>query len=299
MADRILLFLKGIAMGAADLVPGVSGGTIAFITGIYEELIGTIKSFNGKALKILYKQGIPSFWKHINGNFLVVLLLGIGTSIVSLAKLISYLLHHHEKWVFAFFFGLVLASFLYLLKQIKNFNPIVIFAIVVATVLSFWITTLEPGAGYDSNTYIFFSGALAICAMILPGISGSFILLLLGSYETVLESIKSFDVTKIGFFATGCIIGLLSFSHVLNYLFKHHKNEVMSVLTGFLFGALNKLWPWKEVVSIRVNSSGEEVPLIQNNVLPQDTTEIGLVLLLAAVGFMLIFGMEGLGKKAS
>lgn len=293
---NVLLFFKGMAMGAADLVPGVSGGTIAFITGIYEELIATIKSFNLKAIKILFKNGIRAFWSHINGTFLLFLLLGIATSIISLAKLISYLLTHHEKWVFAFFFGLVLASFFYLLKQVKKWNVLTVVSLVVATVFSFWITLLEPGSGADNLTYIFISGAIAICAMILPGISGSFILLLLGSYELVLNAVKSFDLTKIAVFAVGCVVGLLSFSHVLNYLFKHYKNVIMAVLTGFLLGALNKLWPWKEVVSTRLNSKGQEVPLMQNNILPDQISEVWPAVGLALIGFVLILMMEKMDK---
>lgn len=298
MTARLFLFLKGMAMGAADLVPGVSGGTIAFITGIYEELITTIRSFNLKALKVLFKEGPVPFWKHINATFLLVLLLGIGTSVVALAKLISYLLIYHEKWVFAFFFGLVLASFFYLLKQIKKFNFLNIIAMILATAVSFWITMLEPGQGSDTYSYIFISGLIAICAMILPGISGSFILLLLGSYEVVLGAIKDFNLIKITIFALGCIVGLLSFSHLLNYLFKHYKSLIMAVLTGFLLGALNKLWPWKEVVSTRVNSSGEEVPLVQNNILPENSSDILPVIALAFAGFIIIFALERLGKKA-
>lgn len=298
MLARLFLFFKGMAMGAADLVPGVSGGTIAFITGIYEELISTIRSFNLKALKVLFKEGPVAFWKHVNASFLLVLLLGIATSVITLAKLISYLLENHEMWVFAFFFGLVLASFFYLLKQINKFNLLNILALIAATALSFWITLLEPGQGSDTYSYIFISGLIAICAMILPGISGSFILLLMGSYEVVLGAIKDFNLTKIAVFAVGCIIGLLSFSHLLNFLFKHYKDLIMAILTGFLLGALNKLWPWKEVISTRVNSKGDEVPLVQNNILPENSSDILPVLGLAFVGFIIIFALERVGKKA-
>ena len=204
-------------MGAADVVPGVSGGTIAFISGIYEELLETINSVNLGALKTLKNEGVKAAWKSINGNFIVTLFLGIGISIASLAKFISYVLEAHPILIWSFFFGLVLASILYVGKQVKSWNAVSIVSLIIGTGLAFWITILPPLSSSNELWFIFVSGMIAICAMILPGISGSFILLLMGSYKTVLEALKDKDLLTIGVFMAGAVIGLLSFSRVLKY----------------------------------------------------------------------------------
>lgn len=300
LKDYIFIVLKGIAMGAADVVPGVSGGTIAFISGIYEELLETITSFNLQALKVLTKEGIKAFWKHINGSFIATLLLGIIISIISLAKLITYLLHAHPVLLWSFFFGLIVASVFLVGKKVVEWQLSRVLAVIVGTVIAFTITILNPMENPDTLWFVFISGAIAICAMILPGISGSFILLLLGSYELILSSIKDFKITTILTFGVGCVVGLLSFSKFLNWLFKKYHDVTVAALTGFLIGSLNKVWPWKEVLSTRENSKGEIVPFIEANVLPNQFHEepqiIG-VIILALVGFGLIFGLEKLAKK--
>ena len=295
----LLLLLKGMAMGAADVVPGVSGGTIAFISGIYEELLDTINSVNLGALKTLKKEGVKAAWMSINGNFIVTLFLGIGISIASLAKLISYLLEAHPILIWSFFFGLVLASILYVGKQVKSWNAGAIISLIIGAGLAFWITILPPLSNSDELWFIFVSGMIAICAMILPGISGSFILLLMGSYQTVLGAVKDKDLLTIGVFMAGAVIGLLSFSRVLKWMFAKYHDFTIAILTGFLIGSLNKLWPWKETISTRVNSHGERVPFIQENILPADCVDppIIIALLFCVSGIAVILGMELVAKK--
>ncbi|MDG2226834.1 MAG: DUF368 domain-containing protein [Flavobacteriales bacterium] len=295
----LLLLLKGMAMGAADVVPGVSGGTIAFISGIYEELLDTINSVNLGALKTLKKEGVKAAWMSINGNFIVTLFLGIVISIASLAKLISYLLEAHPILIWSFFFGLVLASILYVGKQVKSWNAGAIISIIIGAGLAFWITILPPLSNSDELWFIFVSGMIAICAMILPGISGSFILLLMGSYQTVLGAVKDKDLLTIGVFMAGAVIGLLSFSRVLKWMFAKYHDFTIAILTGFLIGSLNKLWPWKETISTRVNSHGERVPFIQENILPADCVDppIIIALLFCVSGIAVILGMELVAKK--
>ncbi|MDT8412640.1 MAG: DUF368 domain-containing protein [Vicingaceae bacterium] len=300
LKDYIFIVLKGIAMGAADVVPGVSGGTIAFISGIYEELLETISSFNLQALKVLTNQGIKPFWKHINGSFIATLFLGIAVSIISLAKLITYLLQAHPVLLWGFFFGLIVASVFLVGKKVAEWKLSRVLAIIVGTVIAYFITILNPMENPDTLWFVFISGAIAICAMILPGISGSFILLLLGSYELILSSIKDFKITTILTFGVGCVVGLLSFSKFLNWLFKKYHDITIAILTGFLVGSLNKIWPWKEALSSRENSKGEIVPFIETNVLPSqfhEEPQIMGVIILALIGFGLIFGLEKLAKK--
>jgi putative membrane protein len=295
---------RGLAMGAADVVPGVSGGTIAFITGIYEELIDTISGVNLSLLKTLKNDGLKSFWKQLNGNFLVALFLGIGISIVSLAKVISYLLETHPILVWSFFFGLVLASIHLVGKQVKKWNVSTAIAFILGTGIAFWITILPPMQQADANWYIFISGVIAICAMILPGISGSFILLLLGSYQTILNAVKEFDIPKIVIFASGAVVGLMSFSHLLKWMFKKFENLTIALLAGFLLGSLNKLWPWKETLLTFTNSHGKVIPLEQKNISPTHfesltghNSQLFFAILLCLVGIALILALEKFGNK--
>lgn len=295
---------RGLAMGAADVVPGVSGGTIAFITGIYEELIGTISNVNLSLFKTLKSDGVKAFWTQLNGNFIVALFAGIIVSIASLANLISYLLENFPILVWSFFFGLVLASIQLMAKQVKKWNVSTILGFIIGTAIAYWITILPPIQQADASWYIFLSGAIAICAMILPGISGSFILLLLGSYQTVLTAVKEIDLMKIAIFGVGCIVGLLSFSRLLKWMFKSYEFVTIAVLSGFLLGSLNKLWPWKEVISTRLNSHNEVVPFIEHNVSPFSfesitnlPNHIGLSIGFCILGFLIIFVLEKFGNK--
>ena len=247
----LVISLKGMAMGAADVVPGVSGGTIAFISGIYEELLTSISAVNFKTLKLLKTDGIKAAWKAINGNFLIALVIGIFISILSLAKLISWLLDNHPILVWSFFFGLVLASILYIGKQITKWNSLVVVGLLAGAGIAYYITTLQPLISENSSPlFLFLAGAIAICAMILPGISGAFILLLMGAYKTVIDSVNDKDFKVIGILALGAIVGLLTFSKILKWLFNNYKNYTLAVLTGFILGSLNKIWPWKKTISV-------------------------------------------------
>lgn len=299
MKKRILLFLKGMAMGASDVVPGVSGGTIAFITGIYERLIHAIKSININNLKLFFTGKFKEFWKNIDGGFLLCVLAGIAVSFLSLAKLITYLIAEYPTFVWAFFFGLILASTIFVGRKVKwNWKSVLAF-LIFATV-SFMITSPEnaPLAQNDSYWYIFVCGAIAICAMILPGISGSFILVLLGEYMFMLESLTNLDIVVIMIFAAGAIIGILSFSHVLDWLFKHFEAMTLASLTGFMFGSLNKIWPWKETLKTFVNRKGETEPLVQKNILPnQFDSQLAYTILLIVLGLAIIFVIEYIAKK--
>ncbi|HEY9170341.1 MAG TPA: DUF368 domain-containing protein [Lutibacter sp.] len=298
--DYFIILLKGVAMGAADVVPGVSGGTIAFISGIYEELLSSISGINIANLKLLKKEGFKAAWKAINGNFLLALLSGIFISIVSLAKLISWLLENKPIMVWSFFFGLVLASILFVGKQIEKWNASIIILFIIGAFTAYFITTLHPAISESSSLlFYFFAGALAICAMILPGISGSFILVLLGAYKPVLDAIHSRNFQLLAIVAIGAVIGLLSFSKVLRWLFDHHKNFTLAVLTGFILGSLNKIWPWKETLTTRVNSHGIEVPFNEQSVSPfsyQGDPQLMMAIILATAGIAVILLLEKLAN---
>ncbi|MCG2431274.1 DUF368 domain-containing protein [Aequorivita xiaoshiensis] len=310
----LLITAKGLAMGAADVVPGVSGGTIAFISGIYEELITTIHNLDLGFFKIWKKEGFSKAWKHYNLSFLLALFSGVLISILSLAKLITWLLEFYPIAVWSFFFGLVIASILYVGKQISKWRLVVIFALLIATVLSYLVTIAEPIGSPDSIWFLFLAGFIAIIAMILPGISGAFILLLMGAYTTVIgiitqltEGISTLDTSlilnslgKILIFGLGAIVGLKIFSKVLNWLFNHHKNLILAVLTGFMIGALNKIWPWKEVLQYRLNHAGEEVPFLERSILPQNfdgNPQVILAIVFAIIGFLTIFLLERVAVK--
>ena len=312
--QSFLVTIKGLAMGAADVVPGVSGGTIAFISGIYEELISTIHGLDFGVFKLLKKEGLKKAWQHYNLGFLAALFLGIAISILSLAKIITMLLGQCPILVWSFFFGLVIASIIYIAKQITNYNPKVFIALVLAGALSYAITLAEPIADTESIWFLFIAGFIAIIAMILPGISGAFILLLIGGYTVVIgainqliDSLSTLNLSslgnallKIGVFAVGAIAALKVYSGVLNWMFNNHKNTTLAVLTGFMIGALNKIWPWKEVLQYRKNSHGEEIPFIEKSILPdmyQGDPKVFTGVLFMLAGFMIIFLLEFIANK--
>lgn len=256
-------------MGAADVVPGVSGGTIAFITGIYQTLLDSIKSFDKEALKLLFQFKLTELWSHINGTFLLVLLSGIGTSIISLSKLILYLLKNQPILIWSFFFGLIIASTVLVFREVKNKNQIMVWVAAIAGALfAFLITRATPAETPEAYWFIFLSGAIAICAMILPGISGSFILVLLVKYEFILQSLQAFNIPVIVVFASGCVVGLLSFAHLLSYLLKQYHDLTVSLLAGFMVGSLYKVWPWKQALETYVDRHGEVKPLVEQNLMP-------------------------------
>ena len=300
-----------MAMGAADVVPGVSGGTIAFITGIYEELIDSIKSFNLTALKNLFSNGIPSFWKSVNGSFLLALVTGIIISVISFARLIGHQLETNPILVWSFFFGLIVASAIFVSKSVSKWDIATIISLIAGVAIAYVITEITPAEPNEAYWFVFVSGALAICAMILPGISGSFILVLLGMYKFVLSALNDLNIMVISVFGVGAVVGLLSFSNVLSWLLKKYHNLTIALLAGFMVGSLNKVWPWKRVMEWSVNRHGDKIPLVQENVLPSTFTELPVqetinanpdaqllwAVLLAISGFLLIFLFEVFTKK--
>ncbi|MFK7900268.1 MAG: DUF368 domain-containing protein [Cyclobacteriaceae bacterium] len=295
------VFLKGLAMGAADVVPGVSGGTVAFITGIYERLLNALKSFNLSLLKLIFKGKIKEAWRHIDGIFLLSLFIGILLSVVSLAKVIGWCLHDYPQLLWSFFFGLIIASIIYIIRQIDHWNVSQGVTLVIGIGIALLITSLSPSEIEANYLTIFIAGAIAICAMILPGISGSFILLLMGMYSNVLTAVNERNLVFVGVFMLGCIVGLLSFSHVLSWTLKKYRNQTLALLTGFMIGALNKVWPWQNTTQFRVNSHGENIPFITENVLPSHYSEhqplfYGCLLLLL-VGFILVLVLEKTGSQ--
>lgn len=316
--------LRGIAMGAADVIPGVSGGTIAFITGIYEELLETISNLNLGLLKTWKKEGFKAMWKAGNFGFLFALFSGIIISIASLSILIKNLLETYPIQVWGFFFGLIIASVWLVGKTVNQWNVKTIAGVIGGSMAAYFITVMGPSEESHNLFYIFICGAIAVCAMILPGISGSFILLLLGAYETVLgavsETIKSLKdgnfemvmsngLTLLVFIA-GCIIGLITFSKLLNWLFKKAHDLTIAILTGFLIGSLNKIWPWKRTLEYFTKPDGEIVPLVQENVGPATYSEhmisigenseahLWMTIVLAVFGFAFILALEFFVKRA-
>ena len=307
------LGLKGMAMGAADVVPGVSGGTIAFISGIYEEFIQTIDQLDFDVFKTWRQSGFKNMFKTYNLGFLLALFIGMFLSFLSFAKLTEYLLRAHPILIWSFFFGLVVASTIYIGRQIKTWSITKVISLILGCAIAYYITIAEPQATPSSWYFILFSGFIAIIAMILPGISGSFILILLGSYTVMLgtfndfiEAVLSqdFDLLKVSLFRIvlfiiGCIVGLKLFSKGLKWMFAHRKELTLSLLTGFMIGSLNKIWPWKEILTTRVNRHGEEVPLLEKSILPgsyEGDSQLVYALILGVLGFAVIFILERLSK---
>ena len=295
----IVLALKGCAMGMADVVPGVSGGTIAFISGIYEELLDSIRSVDATALRLLLRFRLAEFWRHINGRFLLPVLLGIAVAIFSLARLMTYLLTNQPIAIWSFFFGLIVASALLVARQIGRWDWRTVLAFAVGAAAAWWITVATPAETPDDWWFVMLSGAIAICAMILPGISGAFILLLLGKYQYIMHAVGEFDIPVIAVFVIGAAAGIISFSHLLSWLLKHWHDVTVAVLMGFMVGSLNKVWPWQETVETYLDSHGVAQPLVQNNIAPgtfeQLTGQPSLLvqaILLGIVGFLVIYGIE-------
>ena len=277
-------------MGAADLVPGVSGGTIALITGIYDELLSSISAIHPRMILQVFKGEWRTIWHAINGNFLVVLALGIGTSILGLSNLLHHLLEQHSTLLYCFFFGLVSASIPFVGREIKIRNARTAFAFAAGTVIAFGISSLPISQTEPSALYLFGAGAVAACAMILPGISGSFILLLLGAYATVIGAVKSLDFARIAIIGGGVITGLLLFSKLLKWTLQRHYNVLLALLTGFLFGSLRAIWPWKENVELLYTHSDGRETLSEALAWPIGLSgaSLGLALVCALSGIVLV-----------
>ncbi len=272
-----LNYLKGMAMGAADIVPGVSGGSIALIAGIYQELLDSINSFNLDNLRLLKSFQIKEFYTRLNGNFLLSLVLGILTSIFALSRVITYLMEVHPIPLWSFFSGLILVSAFLILKETKKWNFVIVVSIAIGTAFAWWVTNLPPTTTPDAPWFTFVAGSIAICAMILPGISGSFVLLILGQYERILQAVMDKDFFTLALFASGCLVGILSFSRVVAFLLRRFHAATIGLLSGFMLGSVNELWPWKLVTSWRTSSSGKQVPFLTENILPGEyLTQVGL-----------------------
>ena len=324
LKDYIMVGVKGACMGAADVIPGVSGGTIAFIMGIYDEFVGSLASVNAEAVRLLFSGKIKAFWKHINGNFLLSLVLGIGVSVVALAGLMQMLLSDFPIPTWAFFFGLIVASSMFIIRGISGWKLKEVIFLVFGVVLGVVVCTLSPTKTPDALWFIFLSGAIAICAMILPGISGSFILLILGKYQYVMESISELvsgvdigsNLVIIGVFLIGAVVGILGFSKFLHWLLARWHKETLIVLAGFIIGSLVKVWPWSNTEAIvcsqfpavaALAESAEEGSMIAQKALDaavsaqasQIDPQIGLAILFAIIGFSLVTGIEIAGKRLS
>lgn len=288
-------------MGAADVVPGVSGGSIALIAGIYGTLLESISAIDLDAFRLLMKGQFKILWSKINGTFLLALLLGILTSILTLANLITYLIQVYPIPVWSFFCGLIIISALLILRDIKKWNIIAVLALPVGIVLAYWVTGMTPMSSNNNLFTIFGAGMVAICAMILPGVSGSFLLLVMGKYEYILNALVEKDLLTLGVFALGCVVGILAASRAISWLLKHYPAITISLLSGFMLGSINKLWPWKKVLSFRLSSSGQQEPYLTENILPNHYLAVTgeepyfLAAIFAfSIGVILVLGLERL-----
>lgn len=303
MAKRnyLSVTLKGIGMGTADVIPGVSGGTIAFITGIYEELLDSIKSIDITAVKLLFTLRFKEFWKKINGNFLLSLIAGIALAAFTLAKVMTWLLENHPIPVWAFFFGLIAASTVLVAKRVPKWTSTNILALALGAAAAYFLTRITPATTPDTWWFIMLSGAIAICAMILPGISGAFILVLLGKYHYILNAVTELNIGTLALFLIGAVIGILSFSRALSWLLHNYHNITIAALTGFMAGSLAKIWPWKTTTFL-YNSDG--MAEVEHNVLPDqfeavtgEDPQLLIVIGLCLAGFALIWAIEAIANR--
>jgi putative membrane protein len=301
--NKFLLFVKGMAMGAADVVPGVSGGTVAFITGIYDELLGALSRIP-EAVLLLLKGQIKNAWQLANANFLLILFAGILFSVFSLARLITWLLETQPIALWSFFFGLILVSCYLVGRDIQRWNLSRWLAFAVGAGFAWWITVASPIAWGHDPLSLFVAGAIAICAMILPGISGSFILVLMGLYPTILLAVKQFQLSVLLVFAGGCLFGLLAFARILQAALQRFRDVTLALLTGIMFGSLNKVWPWKQTISWRTDSHGVEVPVLQDNLSPwhfadmfQVDAQLMPAVILAIFAVVIVLGLERYARQ--
>jgi len=303
MPQFVSVFLKGLAMGAANVIPGVSGGTIALITGIYERLINAIKSFDIKAARLLLSGQWKSFWTTIDGSFLTALFAGIAASIVSLARLLEYLLRTHETLTMAYFFGLILVSVYFVGKTVKRWNTTTLIALVIGIAVAVGIALLAPASENSTFIYVFLCGIVAMCSMILPGLSGSFVLIIMGNYALILGAVSTANPSILIPLGLGCAFGMIAFSHLLSWIFKHFHDQTIALMTGFIIGSLTVIWPWKktliELVE-RIGKPAKEVVTGYEWLLPSLTApETLLALLLIAAGGLTIVLMEKSARTIS
>lgn len=292
----ILIFLKGASMGAANVIPGVSGGTMALITGIFERLINAIKSFNFKAVKLLLKGNIKGFIVHTDLVFMILVFSGIGVAMVSIAILFEFLFEEYPVYIWAFFFGLVLSSVFFIGKEIKKWNITTVLFLIIGATIAVLVSVLNPASENPALYYLFICGVLAACSMILPGLSGSFILILLGNYKLIMiDAVSNLKMDILIPVIIGGLSGLLGFSYLLSWVFKKFRDTTMSTLTGFVLGSLGILWPWKLAVT---TTFGDKEKLVGYEwFLPQVNTEFFIAFLIFAIGFISIWIMENMGKR--
>ena len=291
--DYLLLSAKGFCMGASDVVPGVSGGTMAFILNIYDELIAAIRSFDIKSIRLLTTLRLRLLLSHISWQFLLALGIGILTAIFSLARVLSWLLQYRPVFIWSFFLGLILASVVTVSRRIEVWRVSTWVCISAGMMGTYFLVGIVPVSTPDAPWFLFLSGAIAICAMILPGISGSFILVLLGKYQYVLEAVNQRDLFVLLVVAAGACAGIITFSRVLGWLLKNYHDLMVALLTGFMLGSLRKVWPWKETIESLRNSQGDMVPLVQANILPgQWNSEVLYAILLVVAGFVVVFFLD-------
>jgi putative membrane protein len=295
----LLLYVKGMAMGAAEVVPGVSGGTIAFITGIYERLLHAIGAFTPALVNVYREKGLRGLWIRVDAVFLLVLVAGMATSVLTFARLISFALANYAIFVWAFFFGLIVASIYLVALEVKYWRLNPVLTMITGAIAGFIMTQIVPLEADAGPVYIFLGGAVAVCAWILPGLSGSFILLLLGLYATVINAINSLNLVLLGSLALGCVLGLVCFSHVLSWMLRRYRDETLGLLIGFMIGALVKIWPWKQTLSYQMGHAGEQIPLVQQAVMPytfQEITggdpQIALVVAICVLGLAFVVALE-------
>lgn len=301
LAGYLSILLRGFAMGSADVVPGVSGGTIAFITGIYEELLDSIRMVGRPPfIRAVLGLRIREALKLINFPFLIALIVGIGTAVVTLAPGIEWLLENEPILIWSFFFGLIVASVWMVSQKIMHWAPLVWIMLVIGTVGAYWIVGLVPTQTPETWWFLILSGALAICAMILPGISGSFILLLLSKYQFFVSAVNQRDIVSLALAAIGAAVGIVSFAQILSWLFKRYHDLTVALLTGFMIGSLRKVWPWKVTLETVLDRHGVEIPIRQQNILPPVSNELMLAIVIALVGFGVVMIIERLaGSKAT
>lgn len=294
LKDYLGLAARGFAMGASDVVPGVSGGTMAFILGIYEELINSIRALiSPEAIKLLIRLKLKETIDVLPWKFLLAVGVGILSAIFSLARFLEWMLVNHPALLWSFFFGLVLASIFTVSKRIKQWAVTTVGSTVVGTIVAYIVVGLVPVETPNAPWFLFLSGVLAICAMILPGISGSFILVLLGKYQYVLSAVNNRDVVTLLLVAAGAVVGIVSFAQILGWLFKRFHDLTVALLIGLMVGSLRKIWPWKETVASILDRHGKEIPVEQINVLPAAwTNEVTFAIILAIVGFGVVFTLD-------
>ena len=290
LISYLSITIKGFCMGASDVVPGVSGGTMAFILGIYEELVKAIRSFDIKFLKLLFSFKIREAVDHVSWQFLMAVGVGIFGAIFSLARILTWLLHNRPVLIWSFFFGLILSSVFTVSRHLNKWTMSYVGWMLLAAIGAFFLVGMVPVSTPDAPWFLVMSGAIAICAMILPGISGSFILVLLGKYQYVLEAVNKRDLYTLFLVATGAAFGIIGFSRFLSWLFKRHHDLTIAILTGLMLGSLRKVWPWKKTLQSITDSHGNVLPVLQANILPPHwSKEVTVALCLMVLGFLAVF----------